>query len=111
MGRVVASYKSLAAPDTALPTWLLTNKQVLSEATQQMARHGTWMVRLRSEYSAQRVGGGTSGVFLIEAAQALCKRLTMQSAEYEIGRAVNELSARWIDHYTMIFDETGRKMQ
>ena len=64
-----------------------------------------------TEQAAQRVGGGTSSVFLIEAAQALCKRLTMSSAEYEIGRAVNELSARWIDHYTTIFDETGRKMQ
>lgn len=64
-----------------------------------------------TEQASQRVGSGTSGVFLIEAAQALCKRLTMPSAEYEIGRAVNELSARWIDHYTTIFDETGRKMQ
>lgn len=56
MGRVVACYKSILTPETALPTWLLTNKQILHEATQQMIRYGTWTVRLRSEYNEQRVG-------------------------------------------------------
>ena len=32
MGRIVACYKSQIYPETALPTWLLTNKQILSEA-------------------------------------------------------------------------------
>ncbi|KAF3005846.1 hypothetical protein E8E13_008770 [Curvularia kusanoi] len=57
MGRIVACYKSHLYPETALPTWLLTNKQLLSEATAQMIRHGTWIVRLRSEYDEHRVGG------------------------------------------------------
>ncbi|KAJ8115944.1 hypothetical protein OPT61_g2529 [Boeremia exigua] len=56
MGRIVACYKSQPTPETALPTWLLTNKQILSEATAQMTRHGTWIIRLRSEYDAQRTG-------------------------------------------------------
>ncbi|KAH6612590.1 hypothetical protein C7974DRAFT_445344 [Boeremia exigua] len=51
-GRIVACYKSLVTRETALPTWLLTNKQTLSEATAQMVRHGTWIVRLRSDYDA-----------------------------------------------------------
>lgn len=56
MGRVVACYKSLLTPETALPPWLLTNKQILSEATEQMVRHGSWIIRLRSEYDEQRIG-------------------------------------------------------
>lgn len=69
MGRIVASYKSLSTPETALPRWLLANKQVLAEGTAQMARHGTWIVRLRSEYDAQRTGGVLS--------PALAARLTL----------------------------------
>lgn len=69
MGRVVACYKSLLTPETALPTWLLTNKQILAEATSQMARHGTWIVRLRTEYDANRVGAVLSPV--------LARRLTV----------------------------------
>lgn len=69
MGRIVACYKSLLTPETALPTWLITNKQILSEATEQMTRHGTWIVRLRSEYDAQRVGMVLS--------PALARRLTV----------------------------------
>ena len=68
MGRIVACYKSLLTPETALPTWLLTNKQTLSEATDQMIRHGTWIVRLRSEYDEQRIGAVLSPV--------LARRLT-----------------------------------
>lgn len=56
MGRIVACYKSIITPETALPTWLLTNKQVLHEATQQMIRYGTWIIRVRSEYDERRVG-------------------------------------------------------
>lgn len=69
MGRIVACYKSLLTPETALPTWLLTNKQVLLEATEQMIRHGSWIVRLRSEYDEQRIGGVLSPV--------LARRLTV----------------------------------
>ena len=68
-GRIVCSYKSLSVPWTALPSWLLTNKQILSEATEQMIRHGTWIVRLRNEYDASRVGGVLSPV--------LARRLTV----------------------------------
>ncbi|KAF9692387.1 hypothetical protein EKO04_009413 [Ascochyta lentis] len=69
MGRIVACYKSLLTPETTLPTWLLTNKQVLTEATAQMVRHGTWIVRLRSEYDEQHVGGVLSPL--------LARRLTV----------------------------------
>lgn len=62
MGRIVACYKSHPTPETLLPTWLLTNKQILTEATDQMIRHGTWIVRLRSEYDPQRVGAILSPV-------------------------------------------------
>ena len=58
-----------------------------------------------------RVNGGRSGVSLIEAAQALCKRLTMPAAEYEIGRAVDELAARFVDHYAALLEQMGRKMR
>lgn len=68
-GRVICSYKSLSVPETALPTWLLTNKQILAEATDQMIRHGTWIVRLRNEYDASRVGKVLSPV--------LARRLTV----------------------------------
>lgn len=69
MGRIIASYKSLPTPETALPSWLLTSKQVLSEGTEQMIRHGTWIVRLRSEYDASRMGSVLSPV--------LARRLTV----------------------------------
>jgi hypothetical protein len=72
MGRIVACYKSLLTPETALPTWLLTNKQVLDEGTEQMIRHGTWIVRLRSEYDERRVGRTLSPVM----ARRLCITLT-----------------------------------
>lgn len=69
MGRIVASYKSLLTPEGALPTWLLANKQVLAEGSAQMIRHGTWIVRLRSEYDGSRIGGVLSPV--------LARRLTV----------------------------------
>lgn len=69
MGRIVACYKSHIYPETALPTWLLTNKQILSEATAQMVRHGTWIIRLRSEYNEDRVGSVLS--------PTLARRLTI----------------------------------
>ncbi|KAJ4987194.1 hypothetical protein SVAN01_07346 [Stagonosporopsis vannaccii] len=69
MGRIVASYKSLLTPETALPSWLLVNKQVLSEGSAQMIRHGTWIARLRSEYDDSRVGRILS--------PALARRLTI----------------------------------
>ncbi|KAJ4340511.1 hypothetical protein N0V87_002496 [Didymella glomerata] len=68
-GRTICSYKSLSTPESALPSWLLTNKQILSEATEQMIRHGTWIVRLRNEYDASRVGSVLS--------PALARRLTV----------------------------------
>ncbi|KAF3052957.1 hypothetical protein E8E11_006630 [Didymella keratinophila] len=68
-GRIICSYKSLSTPEGLLPTWLLTNKQILAEATEQMIRHGTWIVRLRNEYDASRVGSVLSPV--------LARRLTV----------------------------------
>lgn len=68
-GRIVCSYKSLSTPETLLPTWLLANKQILAEATEQMIRHGTWIVRLRNEYDSNRVGSVLSPV--------LARRLTV----------------------------------
>ena len=69
MGRILACYKSLLTPETALPLWLLTNKQILSEGTSQMIRHGTWIVRLRSEYNSRHTEGVLS--------PALSRRLTI----------------------------------
>ncbi|KAF2630718.1 hypothetical protein BU25DRAFT_245854 [Macroventuria anomochaeta] len=69
MGRIITCYKSLLTPEAALPLWLLTSKQILSEATEQMIRHGTWTVRLRSEYDEQRAGKVLSPV--------LARRLTV----------------------------------
>ncbi|KAF3038841.1 hypothetical protein E8E12_007542 [Didymella heteroderae] len=71
-GRIICSYAShtsLSTPETFLPTWLLTNKQILAEGTEQMIRHGTWIVRLRHEYDASRVGNVLSPV--------LARRLTI----------------------------------
>ncbi|KAF1929538.1 uncharacterized protein M421DRAFT_4008 [Didymella exigua CBS 183.55] len=56
MGQIHATYASLSGLATHLPPWLLTSKQILLEATDQMIRHGTWTLRLRSEWDTEHAG-------------------------------------------------------